>query len=88
MLAKIVGVEPVNYNRRSDGAPVSGITLYLEYKVSSVWGIKTCDVYVGTDKPMYDQFVPFKDKPTELIDKEISLERNDKGFIEDLTLKL
>lgn len=87
MLAKIVGVEPVNYIRKTDGSQVSGITLYVEYSTSSVWGLKTCDAYVGSDKPMYEQFVPFKDKPKELLGKEISLERNDRGFIEDITLK-
>jgi|GEM_PF-2224306 len=40
MLAKIVGVEPVNYIRKTDGSQVSGITLYVEYSTSSVWGLK------------------------------------------------
>ncbi len=86
-IAKIVGVEPVSYNRKSDGAPVSGINLHVEYKVSTVWGIKTCEIYIGTDKPLYEQFVPFKDNPKALLEKEIDFQRTDKGFLEDLVLK-
>ena len=87
MLSKIVGVEPVNYKRKTDGSDVSGITLYLEYKVSTVWGLKTSDIYVSSDKPLYDQFVSFKDDPKSLLGKEVEFERNDRGFIEDLVLK-
>ncbi|MBR6695384.1 MAG: hypothetical protein IKL70_03110 [Oscillospiraceae bacterium] len=86
-LAKIVGVEPVNYIRKSDGSEVSGITLYFNYNVSSVWGEKCGETYIGQDKPLYEQFVPYKDKPKELLGKKINIERNDRGFIEDLVLE-
>lgn len=87
MLAKIIGVEPVNYIRKSDGAEVNGITLYFTYATSTVWGEKCDDTYIGTDKPLYEQFVPFKDNAKALIGKKITIERNDRGFIEDLVLE-
>lgn len=86
-LAKIVGVEPVNYNRKTDGSLVNGITLYFEYKVSVIWGFKCAEHFVSSDKPLYEQFVPFKDDPKALLGKEFEFQRNERGFIEDLVLK-
>ncbi len=86
-IAKIVGVEPINYIRKKDGAEVSGITLYFTYKASSVWGLKCKEHYIGTNKPLFEQFLPFKDKPADLIGKEMDIDRDDNGFVENLVLR-
>lgn len=86
-LAKIIGVEPVNYKRKTDGSDVNGITLYFTYKVSTIWGEKCSEYFIGTDKPLFEQFLPFKDDPKSLLGKEFNFERNDRGYVEDLVLK-
>lgn len=86
MIAKIIGIEPVNYVSKKTGKEVNGITLYFTYNSGNVWGDKCGDVYVGCDKPDFEQFKPYVDEPKKLLGLTAELDRNDRGYVETLKL--
>ncbi len=86
MKAYIKGLEPVNYISKKIGDPVVGFSLFFTFKTGSTWGEKTGDCYVSKESPNYEQFKSFIDEPLKLVGREIELDRNERGFVESLTL--
>ena len=55
MCGNIVGYRTVNYVNK-DNVPVSGINLYLTYEDVEVFGRNIKEIFIGSDRPLFQQF--------------------------------
>lgn len=51
---KIIGIEKIDYIRKSDSSHIQGIKLYLGVQDSRIQGMKPEEVFISAKSPFYD----------------------------------
>ena len=50
---KIIGIEKIDYTRKSDNVHVEGVKLYCGYEDQNVQGLKPEELYISSKSPSY-----------------------------------
>ena len=81
----IVGVEPKRGTTK-DGKEYCSVVLNGTYESPTCYGCAVESVTIYGDKTYYDKIRPYEKKPVDLINKTLFVDRNRRGYIDDIEI--